>query len=164
MPMLIDKKGKLFGKISIVDFVIVLVILAVIAGVYYKFGRGLFADNEKAENMIISLYWEEVPDYVVNSIKVGDIVIEDIQKAEFGHVKDVKVDKSVSWAQTDKGEYVKSTKEGYSSINISVEGKGELSGQGYNIGSYTFYIGKNYVVRIANSMINVRISDIRRKE
>ena len=37
--MIIDDKGKLFGKISIIDLLVVCLILAGIAGAYYKFGR-----------------------------------------------------------------------------------------------------------------------------
>jgi hypothetical protein len=35
--MVIDEKGRLFGKISIVDILVVLVMIGLIAGVYFKF-------------------------------------------------------------------------------------------------------------------------------
>lgn len=35
--MVIDKKGKLFGKISIIDIFVLLVLLGLAGGVYYKF-------------------------------------------------------------------------------------------------------------------------------
>lgn len=119
--MLIDKKGRLLGKVSIVDVVIVLIILVIVAAAYSKFGKEVIKGASDEDKVVIYLQWDEVPNYVAESIKKGDIVIEDVQKAEFGKVKDITINKSISWAQTDKGEFIKSTKEGYSSICIRVD-------------------------------------------
>ena len=53
--MLIDEKGRLFGKINIVDFLVVAVILLAIAGVGYKLISSssiLFKKSEKIDSFL----------------------------------------------------------------------------------------------------------------
>jgi hypothetical protein len=57
--MLIDKNGKLFGKISIVDILIVLVIIAVIAGCIIRFGGGVNKDFSVDANVVYTFYGTE---------------------------------------------------------------------------------------------------------
>lgn len=159
--MFIDKNGKLFSKVSIVDLIIIVIIFVVTFAAVYKFGKEEISGASEEDDLLIQLYQEEVPDFVAKSIKEGDIAIEDVQSAVFGNVKEIIIGKSVSWAQSEKGEYVASTKEGYSSISITLSGKGKLSGKGVKIGTGTYFIGKNLTIKIANSIINPRISEIK---
>ena len=38
--MVIDKKGKLFGKISVLDLIVIVVLIVAVVGCIYKFGTG----------------------------------------------------------------------------------------------------------------------------
>lgn len=162
--MLIDDKGKLFGKINIIDLTIIFIIIGMAFGAWYKFGMSkdkVFGNQETS--LQFQFYKEEVPDFIASSIKPGDIVIEPIQNIEFGRVKEVKVDKAISWDNTPKGETKPFSKPGYSSICLTVEGKGIFTDRGVKIGVGMYFIGKEYEIRVGNSALYPRISDIKKK-
>ena len=162
--MIMDDKGRLFGKISIIDILIVLVVVAGIAGVAYKFTASKAATPfAKADDIQIQFYSEESPTDACSAIKSGDAVVDPVKNSSFGTVSSVKLDKSISWAQSDKGEFVASTKTGYSSIYLTADGKGAFGNSGVKFGTDYYYIGKTMELRVGNSAFWVRISDIKKK-
>lgn len=63
------KNGKLFGKINLFDFIVLLLVLVLIVGIGYKF---LVLDKEKASNMVEVTYElkiETVRDVTVNAFE-----------------------------------------------------------------------------------------------
>lgn len=165
--MVIDSRGKLFGKISIIDIMIVVILMAAIAGVGYKFSKsGTIGSSAKADDLEIVFYAEEVPDYAAQAIKIGDIVKDGVQNSTFGRVKDIKIGDSVSWAQAENGEWFPSTKKGYVSIYITAEGKGIFEDSGVSIDSSDYFIGLTIDrLRAGNSAFNfvAIIHDIKKK-
>lgn len=64
---MLDNKGRLFGKVNIVDLLIVIIIIA--AGIFL--GRLLFGPEStiaQTEKVRITLYCEETPDYVAEQL------------------------------------------------------------------------------------------------
>ncbi|HHW30931.1 MAG TPA: DUF4330 domain-containing protein [Clostridiaceae bacterium] len=141
--MIIDDKGRLFGKVSIIDIIAVLV-LVVVGILAYKFilpsSSGYLAP--KNDTLHIVFYEEEVNSFTANRVKIGDVASERLQNADFGKVIDVKVDKSVSWGESSEGEFIISNKEGFSSIYITMEAKGILDRNGIIIDKAQYYIGQ----------------------
>jgi len=70
--MIIDEKGKLFGKISIVDIAVLLVIIGLISGVYFKF---FVIDKEnnaaKFDTLEYKILARAVRQYSVDAIEIG---------------------------------------------------------------------------------------------
>jgi hypothetical protein len=161
--MIIDSKGKLFGKISVIDILIVAVVLAAALGLVYKFKvsktESIFT---KPDTIQLVIYTEEAPDYTAADIKKGDIVKDPVKNAVFGKVIDVKVDKSVSFAQTDSGDIVVSSRPGYVSIKVYVEGKGILSASGATFDNADYSIGKAFEVRAGRSTLWAKISEFKK--
>jgi len=159
--VIIDSKGKLFGKISIIDILIVLVVIGIIAGVGYKFTRSKTPTVfTKQDTLEVEFFVEEVLDAVANSIKIGDAAKEAVQNASFGTVKDIKIDKAISYAADDKGEYKVSSRPGYSSVVITTEAKGIYGSNGTTIGSAEYYIGSYMTLRVGNAALYGRITRI----
>ena len=89
--MIIDNKGKFFGKISIVDILIVLIIIAAAAGVYYKYGKSdTITPFTRTDKIQMSFYMEDMPDFVANTVKVGDIAKDRVQNVLLGKVTSIK--------------------------------------------------------------------------
>lgn len=167
--MIIDSKGKLFGKISIIDILIVLVLLAAIAGVGYKYAASKTTTPFTVKDDIrMKFYGAEVPEYAANSVKAGDTVKDLVKGTVFGTVKEVVVDKAISVASTDRGEIVQASRPGFASIMITVEGKGLLGDgrSGVTIDNSEYYIGDAIdKLRAGNAALyyNVRVYDISKK-
>ncbi|MCR4437149.1 MAG: DUF4330 domain-containing protein [Clostridiales bacterium] len=162
--MIIDSKGKLFGKVSIIDILIILVLVAAAAGVGYKFTKSKTASPfVKTDTLEVQFYQEEVNDFTAKAIKEGDLAMESEQSADFGKVTDIKIGKAVSWAQNPVGQVIPSSKPGYSSIYITMETKGVLGDTGVKIGNGTYNIGKTITLKVGKALFFGRISDIQKK-
>lgn len=160
--MILDKKGRLFGKVSIIDVFIVIVLIVGIFVVWSKFykkdtGKPFVAKSDKIR---VVLYQEELPKFAADAIKVGDSATEKLLNSYFGKVTDVKKDKSISWVKTKDGRHVKSSKDDFSSIYVTIEGTGIYGNNGVKIGNGEYFIGQSVTMLVGSTAIYVNISDI----
>lgn len=160
--MIIDKKGRLFGKVSIIDILAVALVVAIALFVGGKFKK---TDNgspfaAKEDKIRIVYFVEEVNNFVANTPEVGDLGREAVFKASFGNVVDIKRDKSVSWIKSDNGKLLKSSKEGHSSVYITMEGTGIYGNNGVRMGDGEYFIGQSVVLNVGNAQLYGRICEI----
>lgn len=162
---MIDNKGRFFGKVSIIDITIVLVLVLSITGILYKFDKSKIAGLFNTDNYEMYFFVEEVPEYVANSINKEDHAKSRSKNIDFGKIIDIKIDKSISWSKNDKGEIIKSTKDGYKSVAITVEGIGVYSKSGLVIDGVDYYIGQKLSVKIKDVVLeNMTITGMSKKE
>ena len=70
--MLLDEKGRLFGRISIIDIGVLLLIIALMGGVYYKFFMVDKNSNAaKFDTLEYKILVEEVRQQSVDAIEIG---------------------------------------------------------------------------------------------
>ena len=162
--MLFDKKGRLFGKISIVDILIVVIIIAVIGGVYYKFGRsGTVTALTKTDTVQVSFYSETIPKYIVNNIKKGDIAKDRVQSIVIGKVVDVIVGPDLEYEPNSEGKVTLSSRPDYCSVTVVVEGQGIYAASGVTFGGVEYFVNKPATeMRFGNSFFYAKISDIKK--
>ena len=67
---MIDEKGRLFGKVNIVDLLIILIVLAAAAFLGYRF-LGPNSNVANTEPVRLTLYCEESADYAVEQLTEG---------------------------------------------------------------------------------------------
>ena len=84
---MIDEKGRLFGKVNLIDLIIVIIIIAALAflGVKFLGPESTAANTQKA---VVSFYYEECPNYVADQLKAGDSVWDSGDNVTIGTVKD----------------------------------------------------------------------------
>jgi hypothetical protein len=160
--MLIDEKGRLFGKINIVDFIVIAVIVLGIAGVAYKFISSSTSLFKKTENIEIVFYNEDLPAYVADAINVGDQVKDSVKNTVFGKVVAKETDKSVVFAPDAKGELIQTTRPGYVSMKLYVQGEGIFTDTGVIFNNADYYVGRSLELRAGNGVIWTRVSDIKK--
>ena len=162
--MLIDEKGKIFGKISIIDILIVLIIIAGVAGVFYKFNKVNLLSPSKSNDIQTVFFVEETPNFVTTSIKKGDIVQDAIKASSFGKVSTIEVGNAISYSNDANGQITKSSKPDYNSLKLTVTGKGVYTASGVSSGvSFSgsdYFIGKNYEIRVGNTSVIAKIFSI----
>lgn len=99
--MLIDEKGKLFGKINLLDLVIVLLIVLVLAGAAYLYASG--GIGAKGETLPLR-YTVEVTNkdeaYFAHIIE-GEKVIDGVTKAPMGKIAALSTKPATISAQAD---------------------------------------------------------------
>ena len=156
---LIDKNGKLFGKISIIDIGIVIMLLAAALFIVYKLD--IFSPEQapvnEGDKLKITFYQEEVYTFTAENVEIGDPASEQFQNISFGKVVDIKIDDSVSWGVEKDGKQVKSTRKGWLSVFITVEAKGIYGANGITIGGYTYHVGQYMILRAGTSVFYGRL-------
>lgn len=160
--MIIDSKGKFFGKISFIDILIVIVIVGAAIGLYYKFTK-----THNSQDLIkiqFTLYSESVPEYAVKSIEVGDVVKDLQQNRIIGKVTSIKISSAVTFNANSTGKVVKSSKPGYVSVQITVEGNAVYSETGFTIiKGVNYYINRSLNLAFGQSQINASITSYKSK-
>lgn len=161
--MFIDSKGKLFGKISIIDILIILVVLAGTAGLAYKVNNSkTITPFTKTDDIQVVFSADEIPEFVAKVMKVGDIVKDPIKGTVFGKVKDIKKGTSISRVETADGRIVVAERPGYVSLKVTIEGKGIYTNSGITFDNADYYIGKSLEIRVGNTAIYTRIYDLKK--
>lgn len=163
VSMLIDNKGKLFGKLSVIDILIILIILAGLAGAYYKFGRS-GAVFTKTEDVKITFFAEDVTDFTANNVKVGDIVKDKVSGSIIGKVTNVEIGPDIFYSPNDQGKMIKSSKEGYNSIKIDVTGKASITANAVTFGTADMLVNRTTEVYFGNTTIYAKVFSINKLE
>lgn len=106
---LLDERGRIFGKVNIVDLLTVLVLIA--AGVWFayaKFGRDLQTEMAAREQPIeYCIVVMGVRPTTADALKKGGKAFEFKTGAEIGTIKEVKVEPADVWTVSDKGTWIR---------------------------------------------------------
>ena len=133
---MIDEKGRLFGKVNIVDLLIILIVLAAAAFLgYHFFGPDSTVAN--TEHVRLTLYCEESADYAVEQL----------------------VD-SKSYVTDANGEVIQLARDGYCSATLVVEGEGVVGSHGVTIGGTLYAVGQSMSVYFDDCKLFLRVSGI----
>ncbi|MCI5643160.1 MAG: DUF4330 domain-containing protein [Peptoniphilus sp.] len=73
---IIDKKGRLFGLINIVDLLVIILILAIVAVGVKRFGTKAAVGEATTKKGIITAEVKDVRDATANNIKAGDKIFD----------------------------------------------------------------------------------------
>ncbi len=158
--MILDQKGKLFGKINIIDLLLILVVILAVA----FFGMKMMDDGGAAvstgDGVRMEFYAEEVSDFVVENIKVGDILTDDTGNINLGTIVDIEVGPSQSYSTNEKGEWVMSPKEDFSSLRIVGEGSGRMYDHGVIVSGSKYGLRHSFTLRACMRKIWIRVSGV----
>ncbi len=161
--MLIDKKGKLFGLINIIDLFVIIVFIAVACFGYTKVASGSVANKDTAKTFVMKFYVEEVPKYVIDSINLGDSVEDELKAIKLGKVVDIKTSEGYEYVPTANGELKKGIKEDYYSCEIISELTATPFENGLLIEGNKYGVGHTFVIRAGKGKIYLKISGIEEK-
>ena len=151
-------------RFTLIDGLIVLIIIAVVAFVGYKFfGKEVVETNEATDTYTLSFFIEEAPDFAAANIKKGCKVSDEAKRIPLGEATKVKIGDSVFYTTNRDGEVIKSSREGYNSIKISTEVKGTETDHGIKIDGSEYVIGHSMTIYAGKAKIYGRVSGIEKK-
>lgn len=157
--MIIDEKGKLFGKLSIIDIVTVLIVILIAAFLLNRFNILASTEGDSLEDLEVVFFQEEVNDFSAKSVQIGDPTSEALKNASFGQVVEVILDDSISWDKDPDGKQISSSRDGYVSFRAKMLTKGQLGPNGLILNGSTYHIGQTITLRIGNSIFYGNIAD-----
>ncbi|MGE4353200.1 MAG: DUF4330 domain-containing protein [Oscillospiraceae bacterium] len=140
------KKGMLFGKLNIIDLVVILLVIAACAFFAIRF-MDTGSVTTVPDKVKIVFFEEECPSFVTAQTHVGDTVMDGTTNTSLGTVTDIKVDDSITYSvNPTTGEVVLGSKEGYVSAYITAECEGTLTDSGVVIDGTLYSVGHTLVL------------------
>ena len=136
--MVIDKKGKLFGKISVLDLIVIVVLIVAVVGCIYKF---VVSSGDTTLNMVIKT--GSTRQFTVDALHVGDAVYE-VHGDKIGTITDIRTEQAYETVDTHDGNKQYLPVENRYFVYLTVEAEGTITEKGYFInGSKQFSKGSS---------------------
>lgn len=155
---MIDENGKIGGKINLIDFLILVVILAVAAFVAYR-----ILDTDKDDtgsSVIIEFTCAEVNDYTVERLETGAPVLDGNANRDLGTAVDFTIDDASTYSATDSGKPVVVDIPDSKSVVVTIESAGELDDNGLLINGTRYGIGYTTVIYVGRCKLWGAVSSI----
>lgn len=140
--MVIDEKGKLFGKLSIIDLLVILVFIVAIAGCCYKFlGNNDTVKVSANDTFTTVLRIDAVKSFLPDAIEEGEAVYEK-HGGKIGTITDVRTEPYQGIVVDKDNKYL--TYENRYFVYVTLECKGRVVDKGfYSEGNCQLYDGGN---------------------
>lgn len=139
-----DKNGKIKGKVSIIDILVVLLIIAVIAGIAARYGSKVTTAVKSDKQFEYVLRVENVREYTVNALKKMGKVTDKKSEKELGDVVDVQVENATQQSITASGEVKNPETPGRYTCFVTIRATGKESDDNYILHDSTeLSVGRN---------------------
>ena len=157
---IIDEKGRLFGKINLIDLLAIVLVLALAAVLVLKFAGP--KDGETAAEGDVSTL-----SYTVMCRMVNNDIAEYIEQTQVGMplmsngdiLEGCKIENVLREAfyesyVTDAGEYKKAESDEYCNLVFVIAGEAPFTANAYKVGSQEVRVGKSHIVKTVDFELN----------
>lgn len=160
-----DKNGKIGGKISIVDILVVLLVIAVIAGIALRYGSRITDAVKSDRQFEYVLEVENVRQYTVDALQKKGKVTDKKSEKDLGEITDVKIEEASFQSTTASGEIKKSKLPERYTCLVTIKANGKESEDNYILADSTeLSVGRNIdlyskYVKTTGNIKSVRVAD-----
>lgn len=139
-----DKNGKIGGKVSIVDILVILLIIVVIAGIGARYGSSVTKAVQSDKQFEYVLRIENVRIYTVNALKKMGKVTDKKSEKDLGEIVDVQVEDATVQSTTASGEIKTPTVPDRYTCTVTIHARGKESEDNYILEDSTeLSVGRN---------------------
>lgn len=145
MNKIIDRNGRLFGKVSIIDLVVVLVVAALAMALNMKSNDLDASKTTGADTPItFTVLAENVDLYIADAIRVGDSVYDKDRASggAVGKITAIEVLPGETTAETTYGAFIRAGNENSRNLLVTIQGVGMVTNGRYSI-NRIYEIGVN---------------------
>ena len=153
-----EEKKTAKKRFTLLDAVIILVVIAALAFVAYKMMPT--GSTAAYEDVSLSFYAPDVPDYVAEQLYVGAPVVDADRNVYLGKVVDIQIEDSVFWSANDEGIQTVSPMDDYRAVTITTRVSGEASAYGIRLSSVEYSVGHTLAIRAGFAKISCAVSDL----
>ena len=119
---LLDRKGKLFGIINIIDLCVILIVVIIAAGTFYKFKVMDKTSNTAAmQPVTYTVKVEKIRSYVLDNVLEGDILYDKTSGNDIGKITKVESEPATEFISMSDGTVVKGNVENRINVIFTVE-------------------------------------------
>lgn len=151
--MIIDKKGKICGKVSIIDIFICLILIVLIAGISIRF---ISAPSKNAKSKIPLTYVVEidgVSQFTVDAFDNKSKVIDAKQKCVVGEIVDVVSRPKTEDKFDNDGNLISAEVPEKYVVDVTISSEAKESDSGYYVGNDT-EVSVGSTIKIATKYVN----------
>ena len=151
--MIIDKNGKIGGKVSIIDIFAVIVLVVAVLGITFRFTSVPSKNARERVKLSYVVEIDGIREYTVNALNKQGVVIDAKQKCLIGEITDV-ISKKQKMEQFDaSGNIVYAEVPNKYSAEVTILSDGKESESGYFVGNDTVLsVGSD--ISIATKYVN----------
>ncbi|MFM1651988.1 DUF4330 domain-containing protein [Brevibacillus sp. B_LB10_24] len=158
----IDNRGRLFGKINLIDFLLILVVLAAIAFGVYKLNKGgeLAILPTESKKVTVEFYGNALYPFQVENMKEGDFVRTLDTNDVIGTIVSIKKNDAINLVSTADGRTVISKIPDKYSVYIEVQGSAKLANGILMAGNTPLLVGNEFKIKSSSFTMNSVISKV----
>lgn len=144
---IIDGKGRLFGRVNLLDLVVVLAVLAVAGRFgYQKWEGSKVAPTGEDRPVEVDMRFSPVSTPTTEWVRVGDSIYDSKSNAHLGKVVAVRSEPAVVITTGEDGRTLENKSTTHVSFFVTVAGPARVSPNGVTMGGLEMKIGRiNYV-------------------
>lgn len=135
----IDKKGRLFGLINVIDLLVIILVVAVVARFALNPQKSSLTNEEKKIQVVLLV--KDVRDATANVIKEGDMVRETKTNNLLGKVTKVEVKPAETLVNTADGRVLNVPNPVLKDVYVTVEGSATVGENAIVLGGTEIRIG-----------------------
>lgn len=160
----VDDNGKFLGLINLFDLLVVVLVVALIGGVGYKY---IFANQNIALNesdIELTLWVEDVRDVTVDAINEGDMIREYDSNLFLGELLSKEVTPHFVEVETADGRVVNSPVKGKYDVYLTLKSRGIVTDNAITVASKEMKIGGTIVTNHQLYAVSTKVVKIDVKE
>lgn len=159
----IDEKGKLWGRINLIDLVLILIVIAALAFAGFKFlGKGeVQIINTEKQNVTVTIFTNGVYPFIKDQMNKGDVIRLTTNNAVFGTIEDLQIKSGFGLIATADGRWIEANTPNKFSIDIVLSGQATKSGETLSIAGTNLLIGSEVSIKGSNYTLKGLISDVK---
>ena len=150
-----DKNGKLFKKISVIDAFVVLIILILIGGTVYRFTAPAAAVDRGDAIIEYTLMIDGVRDFTLEYYQIGLDVFDRMRNQHIGRIVGVRYEPQYAWGTMLDGSIVHAPRPGVMVVFVDIEANGRITDNSY-FAEGTFEVRVGSIVNLGFKYIDVQ--------
>ena len=152
---MIDNQGRIKGRISIIDILIVLAIVGMVAGIMYRRAAPHIADIlSPEEEFVIVFEVNRIRSIIAHdTVQVGHMLFRQHERQALGRIIDVEHLTAIDIMQRRDGTAILAEMEGRYSLRITIEATGSVTTSGYLINGNTHLAPGTDIVLINSRVV-----------
>lgn len=129
--MIINKEGKLFGKISVIDIAVILIIAVLAACIYIRFSGTTQTIATSGEDIGCTFLVRNIRSFSVDALERGGSVYDKTSKEYIGKITDVRIEAGEYQVNMADGSFKTISPDDRYNAYITVEFEGKVGENGY---------------------------------
>ena len=158
-----DNKGRIFGKINIIDICVVVILIIAVAATYFKFNMSAHSDvttsNGRAEYTILA---KGLRSFTVDQFEIGDKVFDKESEKCIGEVVAVETAPAYEYITKTDGNIVHAQMPERYDLRVTVQTDAVINDKGINANSAKFlYLNQNSTYYTQTVQVEAKLVDLK---